>query len=117
MTKCLLTLVLLFIVGCPPKDPVLPPPNPPVDTDLCGEMCTHLKSLGCEEGDDVYNNDIPGPVDEPNQSCEDWCAETQDKGVSINPRCVSQVESCEDIEVARHEDPESCKDDPAPDAG
>lgn len=109
----LLALILLAL-GCPPKDPVVPPPNPPVDTDLCGEMCEHLKTLGCEEGEDVYNNDIPGPVDEPNQSCEDWCAEMQDKGVFINPRCVSKVESCDEIETARQKEAGTCVDGPAP---
>lgn len=103
--------VVALLVGCPPpKDPVVPPPTPPPDTDWCGTMCDHLKMLGCEEGEPVYNNDKPGPVDVPNQSCEEWCTELQDPDhlYFINPRCVSEVTSCDQIEEFRKHDPETC---------
>ena len=104
-------VVTLLLLGCPPnKDPVVPPPTPPPDSDWCGTMCQHLQGLGCEEGEDVYNNDLPGPPDVPNQTCEDWCAELQDPEhlYFINPRCVSEVTSCEQIEEYRKRDPETC---------
>mgnify|MGYP003442476997 FL=1 len=97
----------LFVLGCPYQPPV-PPPNPPVDTDLCGEMCKHLQRLACEEGQPVYNNDLPGPVDLPNQSCEANCQELQGKGFFVNPRCVTLVPSCSDIEAFRQKQPEQC---------
>ena len=108
MKYLFLLLPLMLVLGCPPRDAVVPPPNPPPDTNLCGNMCAHLKQLGCEEAESVYNNDLPGPPDVPNQSCEDFCTEMQDKGVFVNPRCVALVESCENIETARQKEPETC---------
>ena len=113
--KQLQLLWLLFVLGCPPAiDAVVPPPNPPVDTDLCGQMCTHLESLGCEEAKPVYNNDVEGPKDVPNQSCPEFCKELQDKGVFVNPRCVSTVKTCDEIETARQKDPKTCAAEPEP---
>lgn len=111
LQKLALSLLLapFFLAGCP-KDPIVPPPTPPPDSDQCGTMCAHLKSLGCEEGEAVYNNDLPGPPDVPNQSCEDWCTEMQDPEhlYFINPRCVATVPSCDVIEEYRKKDPETC---------
>lgn len=102
-------LAVLILGGCP-KDTVIPPPTPPPDTDWCGKMCEHLKGLGCEEGEGVYNNDKPGPVDVPNQTCQEWCEEMQDPNhlYFINPKCLSEVPSCEEIEDYRKKDPETC---------
>jgi hypothetical protein len=110
----LLVPFILLTIGCPP-DPVVPPPNPPVDTDWCGRMCEHLQDLGCEEGQPVYNNDKPGPEGVPNQSCEEWCVELQDPDhlYFINPRCVTMAPDCDSIEVYRKKDPAVC----TPDAG
>ena len=107
--KLFFALVPVFLFGCPQH---IPPPNPPPDTDWCGKMCSHLKELGCEEGESVYNNDLPGKKDVPNQSCEDFCVELQDKGFFVNPRCVSYVESCDDIEDIRQKEPKTCKPQP-----
>lgn len=104
----------VWLLGCPPTQPPVPPPNPPVDTDKCGEMCDHLKKLGCEEGEDLYNNDLPGPNGEPNQSCADNCKELQDKGFFVNPRCVAQVKTCEEIEPARQKESTTCGPAPVP---
>jgi hypothetical protein len=105
-----LLLIAPLLMGCPPPDLVVPPPNPPVDTDWCGRMCEHLKGLGCEEGSPVYNNDLPGPLDVPNQTCEDWCMEMQDPEhlYFINPKCLSEVPSCDKIETYRQKDPQTC---------
>lgn len=103
----LLALPLIAIAGCP-STPAIPPPNPPVDTDWCARMCSHLQALKCEEGEMVYNNDLPGPVDVPNQSCADNCVELQDKGFFVNPRCVATVSSCDEIEEVRWKEPSDC---------
>jgi len=89
-------------------DPPVPPPNPPPDTNLCAAMCDHLAKLGCEEGKPVYNNDIAGPKDVPNQSCADNCTELQKKGFFVNTKCVTTVTSCSQIEDFRQKDPASC---------
>lgn len=109
-----LVFPVVWLLGCPPSQPPVPPPNPPVDTDKCGEMCDHLKKLGCEEGGDLYNNDLPGPDGEPNQSCADNCKELQDKGFFVNPRCVAQVTTCEEIEPARQKESSTCGPAPEP---
>jgi hypothetical protein len=103
-------LVLSFsvlILGCPIQ-PQSPSPHPviPPDSDLCAAMCNHIgpKGLWCEEGNAVYDSDLPGPPDVPNLTCETWCKNEQANGVFINPRCVAQVKSCSEIEVARQKD-------------
>lgn len=112
MSKTLLLLVPLLFVGCPEltPDPVTPAPNPPPDTDWCQTMCDHIgpEGLGCEEGEPVYNVDKPGPVDVPNQSCDEWCTEMQDKGFFVNPKCVSDVQRCDQIEEFRQREPDTC---------
>lgn len=104
-----LLLAPILFLGCP-IEPVVPPPNPPVDTDWCGRMCEHLKGLGCEEGEGVYNNDKEGPVGEPNQTCQEWCEEMQDPNhlYFINPRCVATVPDCDSIEEYRQKEPDTC---------
>ncbi len=106
----------LVITGCATGPSIssepLPPPTPPAplpDTDLCGRMCEHLTKLGCEEGKPVYNNDLPGPPDVPNQSCKDFCEEMQEKGIPINPRCVATAPACDQLEVYREKDPKTCE--------
>jgi hypothetical protein len=109
-------IVLAFAIvltGCPKttvQDPPTPSPLPPPDTDWCGQMCDHIgpKGLGCEEGKPVYNSDLPGPKDVPNQSCEDLCKELQGKGLFINPKCVTLVDQCSHIEAFRQKKPETC---------
>ena len=61
------------------------------DTDQCGAMCLHIgpSGLKCPEGEPLYNSDLPGPKDVPNQSCEDWCKDQQGKAdddVPVQPR-------------------------------
>jgi hypothetical protein len=66
-------------------------------------MCSHIgpNGLKCEEGEPVYDSDIPGERGIPNQSCEDFCKQQQALGVFINPKCVMKVKSCDEIESAR----------------
>ena len=100
-------LFTLTLVGCP-VDPPIAPPNPPPDTNLCAAMCDHLAKLGCEEGKPVYNNDLPGPKDVPNQSCADNCTELQKKRFFVNTKCVLTVERCTQVEDFRQKDPATC---------
>jgi hypothetical protein len=110
-TLSVLAFCLVMFSCNPTQEKPIPPPNPPPDTNLCERMCNHLASpsLNCDEGKPVYNSDLPGPVDIPNQSCKDWCIEMQDKGVFINPRCVALVTTCGDIEPYRQKDPTTCE--------
>jgi len=107
MRALFVALFALVLFGCPVKrDPASPNPLPVPDSELCGPMCQHIGpaaqgGLGCVEGEPLYNSDLPGPRDVPNQSCEQWCQEQQGKGVFINPRCVMQVKACAEIEPSR----------------
>lgn len=109
-------LLAFLALGCPHQvDREAPSPAPivPPDTDLCGKMCQHIGpkdkgGLGCEEGMPVYDSDKPGPKDVPNVSCEEFCRTSQDRGAFLNPRCVSLVKSCNDIESARKKKPDTC---------
>lgn len=65
-------------------------------------MCDHIgpEGLGCPEGEPVYDSDLPGPRGEPNQSCEDFCLKQEENGLGLNPECVAQVESCDQVDSA-----------------
>lgn len=84
----------------------------PSHTELCDPMCQHLAQLKCSEAEAVYNNDLPGPVDVPNETCTIFCQKMQNKGVQMAPKCVLQITSCEGIESARQLDPETCSAQP-----
>lgn len=123
-TTLALILASTLLVGCPPvgPDPVTPPnpspnpnpePNPPrpdpaPSSDPTAAMCAHLQKLGCEEGESVYNDDLPGPVDVPNQSCTDFHKDLAKDGINVNPKCVRRTPSCRDIESYRAMDPKDC---------
>lgn len=74
-------------------------------------MCEHIgpRGLNCEEGQAVYDSDVPGPKDVPNLSCEGFCVASQVRGFFVNPRCVLEAPSCDLIEVYRGKSPDSCK--------
>jgi len=100
--------LLTCLIGCIPPVPDKTTPNPtpePAELTECEAMCDHIGpteegGLGCPEGEPVYDSDLPGPVGEPNQSCEDFCVQQEANGVSLNPECVAKVESCGQIEAA-----------------
>jgi hypothetical protein len=100
-----LTALVLGFLGCQPTppDPVTPVPAP--DSASCDDMCKHIGpkdqgGLGCEEGSPVYDSDVPGPKDVPNESCGDFCRKQQAQGVHLNPKCVVKVTSCDQIDTA-----------------
>ncbi len=101
-----LVLVFGLVVACAEEPPAgYPSPN----TNLCPQMCAHLKDLNCPEAESVYSNDLPGPPDVPNETCTDFCVDLQTKGVTMNPKCVLNITSCDGIEPARQLDPNTCK--------
>jgi len=93
------------LFGCPKQSTSVVNVAPiPTDTDLIPAMCTHLQVLGCAEGKDLYDSDLPGPHGIPNETCAQFYEKQQDNGIFINPRCVMKVSSCADIESARQKD-------------
>jgi len=83
---CLLMILALSGVQCswcqPVPDPVIPP-----DSDHCPTACSHLRDLGCEEGEPLADG----------TTCEAWCVETQDSGHWLNPTCAEGIVSCEEL--------------------
>jgi hypothetical protein len=111
MTRLLSVLAAGVFLTCSPADPAVP--KPPVDEasdpTYCTAACKHLADLGCPEGEPVYNSDLPGPLDVPNQSCADWCKELQDRDAALNPRCLLLITDCTQIEEYRAKDPSTCE--------
>lgn len=122
MLKAATILVAFFLVGCPPaqgpeprplpRPTPAPPPDPndpePWNRDPIAEMCHHLQKMGCEEGEPVYNDDLPGPVDVPNQNCIEFHEGLENSGVNVNPYCVLRSPNCESIEDYRAKEPREC---------
>lgn len=113
MAKTLPILTTLFVLGvlsCRPM--VKPDPGPEPDpgpvpvNGNCAAMCKHIGpvaqgGLGCEEGESVYDSDLPGEPGIPNQSCTAFCEKQHANGVDLQPQCVAKVQSCAGIESAR----------------
>ena len=101
-------LLAVFFIGCDvTTTPPNVPPQPAPDSSSCDAMCKTIGpkdqgGLGCEEGNPVYDSDVPGPKDVPNESCGDFCRKQQTNGVHLNPSCVAKVKSCDQIDAAMH---------------
>lgn len=105
----LLVVLGISLSGCPMQAPAPIDVDLP-DTELCGAMCKHIgpEGLKCEEGEPVYDSDKPGPVGQPNTSCEEFCTTSQVRGAFMNPRCVVLAPSCDAIEPYRTKNPDTC---------
>lgn len=112
-----LAFVLACVVSCNQGRPVSPNPPVVVDQDQCAAACDNLKALGCQEGNPIDMKhschvasdckDIDGNVD-PKQSCAangecmvtcaQFCIDTEDAGVWLDPGCVRSIRSCDQVE-------------------
>lgn len=93
-------------------------PQPPVITDSsdCEAACTNLQRLHCPEGEpidmgdsckasgdckDLNNKSDPKQYCGTNGhcmvTCATFCVDTQNQGVWLDPACVKQITSCEQI--------------------
>lgn len=87
--------------GCPIQSNDITPPTPtPVvtDTDQCNAAEQHLNTL-CK-ADPVKNNyccQVVAPTKK-GKSYTQFCQEKQNQGVFLNPKCVSSVLSCDQID-------------------
>jgi hypothetical protein len=103
------SMLLLGCANCGQSDPVIPIPT---DIDQCSAACDKMKSLKCEEGDDIVTPLTSDgrcsqglPDDGPDGSiiclttCKEFCQQTMQKGVFLEPKCiVEKVVVCSDIE-------------------
>ena len=92
-------------------------PNPPVITDQaeCAAACANLQRLHCVEGEPIVmgtscqvNSDCRGLDGNPDPlqvcsaglcttSCTNFCIETENQGVWLDPKCVQSITSCDQI--------------------
>lgn len=78
---------LVLVAGCP--CPPGPHPVEPSGTDDCTAACAKMQELGCEEGTDLDDG----------TTCVEFCVDTQQSGHALNPTCLKDISSCEDIET------------------
>lgn len=68
-------------------------PTPVVtDTQYCDLAQSHLIALKCDEGNPTKKG----------KSFSTVCRETQDNGIFINPKCLSEVTTCDQIDSCTH---------------
>lgn len=93
-------------------------PNPPVITDqhACSAACSNLEQLGCDEARPINMGrvckivtDCKGLDGQPDKrqeciagtcttSCTNFCIETENQGVWLDPVCVSKITECKQID-------------------
>lgn len=101
MKKIIFSAIFMgaLLEGCPPSP--VPAHNTPVPTDtaLCPTADQHLTQL-CK-ADPVKNKyccDVVAPTKK-GKNFTQVCIEKQNEGLFLNPRCLAQVTSCDQIDV------------------
>lgn len=91
----LLSFSLLFLgfdCSLPPTD-TTPRPEPVVKgTDYCSAAEKHLLAIHCSEGNPTKKG----------KSFTDFCKETQQNGIFLNPECLSKITSCDQIDACEN---------------
>lgn len=91
MKKLISLFVLLSLfIGC--DSCLQPPPSRPTpivtDTDYCQAAEDNLIKLGCQEGRPTKTG----------KKFAAFCLETQQNGVFLNPKCLSTIKYCGEID-------------------
>lgn len=102
LTSLNILFALILIGGS--CGPVKPDPINPDDSDMCPAACDNLRRLGCEEGNDVYDPEADAMI-----PCEFFCLDTQGKGHALNPTCVAEITSCDQMDKV-YGDPDFCSE-------
>lgn len=89
---------LFILIGCP-QNPVTPKPTPiVVDTEMCDTADKHLAQLCLADSEKNKYCCMIGSPTKKGKTYTQFCIEKQNQGVWLNPRCVSQITSCEQID-------------------
>ena len=108
--KKLITVIIVTLVACN-KGVIPTPPTPPTPVvDMCHLACENLKVLHCEEGNAIHmgiecESDAgcsQGEICRNNScwtTCAEFCRDTLETGVQLEPECVSKVTSCDMIDT------------------
>lgn len=97
-----------FLITCKQGTEVTPQPPVITDQHMCSSACARLYSLKCEEGDPIdmkkscesSSDCVPGQYcirHTCHVSCEDFCVDTENAGVWLDPTCVSKIVSCSQV--------------------
>lgn len=106
MKKLFAILPFVFMFACAHcGESIKPTPLPP-DIHMCKVACDHIgpEGLNCPDGQpiDMLFPDKNGCEDGVNEttcvSCEKFCKDTMNQRVWLEPTCVSQIVSCDQIE-------------------
>lgn len=96
-------------VGCPTNPGVTPQPPVINDQAKCQAACDHLKALGCEEGQpidmhttcrinaDCAANQTCSALGTCMVTCVQFCIDTENAGVWLDPGCVASINTCAEI--------------------
>lgn len=88
MKQLYLVLSLLITTDCSIEQSK-PRPTPVVtDNNFCKNAQNNLLKLNCEEGKPTKKG----------KTFEQFCLETQENGVFLNPRCLSNITNCSEID-------------------
>lgn len=113
MPKTTLTITIMLLTmtlsGCPRSADVTPMPPVVTDQDMCSPACHNLQKLQCKEGNPIdmkakcmTQADCRGKATCSNgrctTSCTDFCVDTENQGVWLDPGCVATITSCADID-------------------
>ena len=106
-----MAVISMIISGCPKSTLVSPMPPIVTDQDMCQAACDHIgpKGLNCEEGKPIVSHvTCTQPAEcAANEYCEggfckvsctQFCIETENQGVWLDPVCVAKVAKCSDID-------------------
>lgn len=96
-------IVLCFsaiLFCCYNQSPI--PPSPtiiPIDTEKCPDAEQHLQSLCSQDSSkNAYCCEIVKPTSQ-NKSFTQFCQETQNAGIFLNPACLANVSACSEIDT------------------
>ncbi len=93
----------LLIIGCPQDNPQpkpTPRPTPkPTDSVLCKDAQATLESL-CQADPikNIYCCQVCSKTKR-GKTYTEFCEEKQEQGLSLNPKCVSQITACDQIDA------------------
>lgn len=110
MKHYLFAMLFVACTGCIELTNGQPMPTQLTDQHECIPACANLQKLGCEEGNPILtkntcttSSDCPkGQTcsgDVCTVSCAQFCIESENAGVWLQPKCASQIVSCNQLQA------------------
>jgi hypothetical protein len=100
LATILLSLTMFHDCATNTTNSTVPPrPTPvPVDTDMCSAAEQHLQQMcNSDQTANAYCCAVVAPTKK-GKTFTQFCEAKQNEGVFLNPKCVSEVKSCGDID-------------------